>query len=68
MNLVQSAIAEIYALSAAHKITATDLANQSGISRVTLSNWRNGRNKPTLEAYLQVKQTLDCIIKFKASN
>jgi transcriptional regulator with XRE-family HTH domain len=38
------------------------LAEASGISRVTLSNWRNGRHAPTLEAFLTVEDTLSQMI------
>jgi transcriptional regulator with XRE-family HTH domain len=62
MTLVNNAIARIYGRAAEHKISAKALAEASGISRVTLSNWRNGRHAPTLEAFLTVEDTLSQMI------
>ena len=67
MSLSQKAVAKIYGRAAEHKITATALAEASGISRVTLSNWRHGRSSPTMEAFLTVERTLDEMIADKAN-
>lgn len=67
MTLVNKAIARIYGKAAEHKISAKALAEASGISRVTLSNWRNGRHAPTLEAFLAVEETLSQMIAEKTN-
>lgn len=63
MTLTQEAIAKLWGRAAQYKITASRLAEASGLSRVTLSNWRNDRNRPTLEAFLQVESALEQLIK-----
>jgi len=67
MSLSEKVVARIYGRAAEHKISATALAEASGISRVTLSNWRHGRSSPTLEAFLTVERTLDEMIADKAN-
>lgn len=67
MSLSQIAVSKIYGRAAEHKITATALAEASGISRVTLSNWRHGRSSPTMEAFLTVEQTLEQMIAAKSN-
>lgn len=67
MTLVNKAISRIYGRAAEHKISAKALAEASGISRVTLSNWRNGRHAPTLEAFLAVEDTLAQMIAEKTN-
>lgn len=67
MTLSQKAIARIYGRAAEHKITAKALAERAGISRVTLSNWRNDRSAPLLEAFLTVEQSLEEMIAEKGN-
>lgn len=65
MTLSQKAVARIYGRAAEYKISAKSLAAASGISRVTLSNWRNDRSAPMLEAFLTVERALDEMIAAK---
>jgi transcriptional regulator with XRE-family HTH domain len=67
MTLSQKAVARIYGRAAEHKISAKALAEASGISRVTLSNWRNDRSAPMLEAFLTVEKALEDMIAARAN-
>lgn len=66
MSLSHQAVMRIYGRAAEHKITAGKLATAAGLSRVTLSNWKNERSTPLLEAYLTVEKALDELIAAKA--
>jgi transcriptional regulator with XRE-family HTH domain len=65
MTLSQKAVSRLYGRAAEYKISAKALAEASGISRVTLSNWRNDRSAPMLEAFLVVERALDEMIEAK---
>ena len=52
MTNVEQAIADFYGIAKAHKIRAYQIANEAGLTRVTLSNWKSKRNEPTLGAWL----------------
>jgi transcriptional regulator with XRE-family HTH domain len=65
MTLSYQAIMRIYARAAEHNITAIELANAAGLSRVTLSNWKCQRATPMLEAYLAVESALEDLISEK---
>lgn len=67
MTLSQKAVSRIYGRAAEYKITAKALAEHSGISRVTLSNWRNDRSAPLLEAFLTVELALEEMIAAKTN-
>lgn len=67
MTLSHEAVMRIYGRAAQHKITAGKLATAAGLSRVTLSNWKNERSTPKLEAYLQVEKALEELIAGKAN-
>jgi len=49
-----------------HNIKAYEIANEAGITRVTLSNWKNKRSEPMLGAYLAAFHALERIIAAKA--
>jgi transcriptional regulator with XRE-family HTH domain len=68
MTLSYQAIMRIYARAAQHNITAIELANASGLSRVTLSNWKCQRATPMLEAYLAVESALEDLIAAKVND
>lgn len=67
MTKVDQAIAEFYALAKTHKIRAYQIANEAGITRVTLSNWKSKRNEPTLGAWLLAQEALDRLVQQKLS-
>ena len=65
MTQVERAIAEFFNLAKAHKIRACKIANEAGITRVTLSNWKNGRTEPQLGAWLEANDALEYLIEQK---
>ena len=65
MNEVTKAIGHIYAQMGEYNISAIKLAAASGVTRVTLSNWRHGRSSPTLDKFLAVQFALDAMIAEK---
>jgi transcriptional regulator with XRE-family HTH domain len=65
MTEIEKAITGLYNVAGSHKITASQLANEAGISRMTLSNWKHKRNEPTLSAWLLVQQALDRLVARK---
>jgi hypothetical protein len=65
MTNVDRAIAEFYDLARAHKIRAYQIANEAGLTRVTLSNWKSKRNEPTLGAWLLANEALQRLVQQK---
>jgi transcriptional regulator with XRE-family HTH domain len=65
MTNVEQAVADFYSLAKSHKIRAYQIANEAGITRVTLSNWKSKRNEPTLGAWLLAQQALDRLVAQK---
>jgi transcriptional regulator with XRE-family HTH domain len=65
MTNVEQTIADFFKLAKSHKIRAYQIANEAGLTRVTLSNWKIGRNEPTLGAWLAANEALYCLIKHK---
>jgi hypothetical protein len=65
MTNVEQAIADFYGLARSHKIRAYQIANEAGLTRVTLSNWKSKRNEPTLSAWLLANDALDRLIEQK---
>lgn len=65
MTNVDQAIAEFYDLARTHKIRAYQIANEAGLTRVTLSNWKSGRNEPTLGAWLLANEALYRLVQQK---
>jgi transcriptional regulator with XRE-family HTH domain len=65
MTNVDRAIAEFYDLARAHKIRAYQIANEAGLTRVTLSNWKSKRNEPTLGAWLLANEALQRLVDQK---
>ena len=63
MNQVQQAIAQLYAKMGEYNIPATKLADASGVTRITLSNWRHGKAVPSLDKYLQVADALNQLVQ-----
>ena len=68
MDYTAHAIAELYAVAKHHNIRAYEIANEAGITRVTLSNWKNKRSEPMLGAYLAAFHALERLIEAKAAN
>jgi len=56
---VAKAVNDLFQRISAANLTLTKVAELSGVTRVTLSNWKNHRNRPTLETYLVVLAALD---------
>jgi len=67
MTNVDQAIAEFYSVARAHKIRAYQIANEAGLTRVTLSNWKSKRNEPTLGAWLLANEALNRLVEQKTS-
>lgn len=65
MTNVDQAIAEFYNLARTHKIRAYQIANEAGLTRVTLSNWKSKRNEPTLGAWLLANEALNRLVEQK---
>jgi len=65
MTNVDRAIAEFYSVARAHKIRAYQIANEAGLTRVTLSNWKSKRNEPTLGAWLLANEALQRLVAQK---
>ena len=65
MTNVDRAISEFYDLARAHKIRAYQIANEAGLTRVTLSNWKSKRNEPTLGAWLLANEALYRLVQQK---
>lgn len=68
MTNVDQAIAEFYALAKTHKIRAYQIANEAGLTRVTLSNWKSKRNEPTLGAWLLANEALNRLVEQKTAS
>tara|TARA_R110002020_G_scaffold62613_1_gene167323 strand:+ start:2981 stop:3190 length:210 start_codon:yes stop_codon:yes gene_type:complete len=56
---VQEAVQHLFERADGAGITTLKLASLSGISRVSLSYWRNGHVTPNLGGYLRVMAALD---------
>ena len=67
MSLTKMAVANMFAEADQHRIPMTALANEAGITRVTLSNWRSGRTVPLLDAYLATRAALRKLVAGKQS-
>lgn len=65
MTNVEQAIADFFKLAKSHKIRACKIATEAGITRVTLSNWKSGRNEPTLGAWLLANDALYRLVQQK---
>jgi hypothetical protein len=65
MTNVDRAIAEFYVVAKAHKIRSYQIANEAGLTRVTLSNWKSKRNEPTLGAWLLANEALQRLVQQK---
>jgi transcriptional regulator with XRE-family HTH domain len=67
MTNVEQAVADFYGIAKAHKIRAYQIANEAGLTRVTLSNWKSKRNEPTLGAWLLANEALNRLVEQKTS-
>lgn len=67
MTRSERAVSKLYGKAAEYKISMTALAKAAGVTRVTLSNWRNGRTIPTLEGFLSAEAALDDLVAEKLS-
>jgi transcriptional regulator with XRE-family HTH domain len=65
MTTVQDAIADFFNVAKLHKIRACQIANEAGITRVTLSNWKTDRCEPTLSAWLMATDALERLVAQK---
>ena len=55
-------INKLYADMAMHNIRAYQLARKAEIGANVLSNWRTGKQSPTLAMYVHVRRVLDDMI------
>ena len=65
MTNVEQTIADFFSLARAHKIRAYQIANEAGITRVTLSNWKSNRTEPHLGIWLAANDALDRLVAKK---
>ena len=65
MTNVDQAISDFYSVAREHKIRAYQIANEAGLTRVTLSNWKSKRNEPTLGAWLLANEALQRLVDKK---
>jgi transcriptional regulator with XRE-family HTH domain len=65
MTLVETEIALFFEFAKMHKIRAYQIANEAGITRVTLSNWKSGRTEPQLGIWLAANDALDRLLEKK---
>ena len=65
MDYTAHAVAELYGIAKTHKIRAYQIANEAGLTRVTLSNWKSKRNEPTLGAWLLANEALQRLVQQK---
>jgi transcriptional regulator with XRE-family HTH domain len=59
MTLIKDAVDSLFVDTETLGLSLANVARMSGVTRVTLNNWRSGRTLPTLEKYLVVRQALD---------
>ncbi len=59
---VKHLINKLYADMAMHNIRAYQLARKAEIGANVLSNWRTGKQSPTLAMYVHVRRVLDDMI------
>lgn len=59
MTLTDEALRQLFADIDATGTTMIGLAKESGITRMTLHNWRTGRTVPSLEKFLSVRRVID---------
>lgn len=65
MTNVEQTIADFFSLARSHKIRAYQIANEAGITRVTLSNWKSNRTEPHLGIWLAANDALDRLVAKK---
>lgn len=58
MTHTEKAVEQLFAALQSSGISMKRMAGMSGVTRATLSNWRNGHSVPSLEKYLQVMATI----------
>lgn len=63
MTLTEQALRQLFADIDATETTMVGLAKESGITRMTLNNWRTGRTVPSLEKFLSVRQVIDAKVQ-----
>ena len=68
MTNVDQAIADFFKLAKTHEIRACHIANEAGLTRVTLSNWKGKRNEPTLGAWLLANEALNRLVEQKTTS
>lgn len=56
---VQAAMARFFARMEAAGVNLSQLSRVSGITRVTLSNWKNGHSEPSLEKFIEAEEALE---------
>jgi len=59
MTYTKQAVEQLFDDLADAGVSMKKMAVMSGVTRATLSNWRNGHSVPSLEKYLQVKATIN---------
>ena len=63
MTLTDEALRQLFADIDATGTTMIGLAKESGITRMTLHNWRTGRTVPSLEKFLSVRRVIDAKVQ-----
>jgi len=65
MTSAEQTIADFFKLAKSHKIRAYQIANEAGITRVTLSNWKSNRTEPQLGIWLEANDALYRLVQKK---
>jgi transcriptional regulator with XRE-family HTH domain len=65
MTSAEQAIADFFSIAKTHKIRAYQIANEAGITRVTLSNWKSNRTDPQLGIWLAANEALNRLVQQK---
>lgn len=63
MTLTDEALRQLFADIDATGTSMIGLAKESGITRMTLHNWRTGRTVPSLEKFLNVRRVIDAKVQ-----
>ena len=50
----------------AKDITQVDFAHQVGVGQSAVSDWENGKTKPTLDSFIRAGEVLNCSLDYLA--
>ncbi len=65
MTNVDQVIADFFNRAYAQRVKICEIADEAGLTRVTMSNWRSGRHGPQLGAWMAANEALDRLVEQK---